>query len=186
MVIFIKFLEYHPTDFDALFSLIDSMINEDFRLTQPLLAYIFQHIISNSIEYCKTIMLRSLEVYASKGASQKTKTFLLHYIINPIIAMDVTSTKSPRLIDKAIIESIHTNIWKVSLGFPNDDLTQPGVDYTRMEVLQLTATLIKHDHSVLHGIIKVAFCLEDIISKYAAHVVIGYFIAHFKTPTKTI
>jgi transformation/transcription domain-associated protein len=198
MVIFTKFLEYHPKDLDALFSLIDSVTNEDFSPTQPLLAYIYLHIIcSNSIEYRKSIVLRSLEVCASKSASQKTKTFVLHNIVNPTIAMDVkrpskqTGTKSPRLIDKAVIESIHTKIWKVSLGDPNDDLTQPGVDYTRMELLQLTAMLIKYYHSVLQDtwqdIIKLGLtCLGDIVCKHAAYVVLGYCIAHFETPSKTI
>jgi hypothetical protein len=187
MVIFIKFLEYHPTNFDALFSLIDSVANEDFRSTQPLRAYIFHHITSNSIEYCKTIVLRSLEVYASKGASQKTKTFLLHYIVNPIIAMDVMRTskqespKSPHLIDKAVIESIHTKIWKVSLGDPNDGL----------EVLQLTALLVKHHHSIPHDIrqdiIQFGFTrTEDSVYKHAADVVMGYCAANFEIPTKII
>lgn len=185
MAIFIKFLEYHPTDFDALFSLIDSVKNEDFRPPQPLITYISHHITSNSIEYCKTIMLRSLEVYAS--ASQKTKTFLLHYIVGPIIAMDVMRTskqespKSSHLMDKAVIESIHTNIWKISLGDPNDDL----------EVLQLTAMLVKHYHLILHDmrqdIIQFGFTRsEDSVYKHAADVVMGYCAAHFEIPTKII
>jgi hypothetical protein len=193
MVIFTKFLEYHPTDLDALFSLIDSVTNEDFPPTQPLFAYIYNNIIcSNSIEYWKTIVLWSLEVYASKSASQKTKTFLLHNIVSPIIATSKqTCTKSPGVIDEALIESINTKIWKVSLGDPNDDFTQPGVDHTRIEVLQLTAMLVKYYHSVLRGtsqdIIKFGLtCLEDIVCKYAANVVIGYCIAHFETPVEII
>ena len=200
MAIFTKFLEYHPKDLDALFSLIDSVTNEDFRPTQPLFAYIYHHIIcNNSIEYWKTIVMRSLEVYASKSASQKTKTFLLHNIVNPIIAMDVmriskqASPKSPRLMDKAVIESIHTKIWKVSLGDPNDDLTQPGIDHTRMEVLQLTAMLVKYHYAILQDarkdIIKFGWTyirLEDVINKHAAYVVIGYFIAHYETPAKIV
>ncbi|CAG8982698.1 hypothetical protein HYALB_00000979 [Hymenoscyphus albidus] len=80
----------------------------------------------------------ALEVYASKDASQKIQTFLLYYIVNPIIAMDVmrpskqTSNKSPRLMDKAVIESIHTKIWKVTLGDPNDDSKKSGANYTRI------------------------------------------------------
>jgi hypothetical protein len=198
MVIFTKFLEYHPTDLDALFSLIDSVTNEDFSSTQPLSAYIYRHIIcSNSIEYRKTIVLRSLEVCASKSASQKTKTFVLHNIVNAIIAMDVMrpskqiGTKSPRLIDKAVIESIHIKFWKVGLGNSNDDLTQSSVEFTIMELLQLTAMLVKYYHSALQDtwqdIIKLGLtCLEDVVCKHAANVVLGYCIAHFETPTQTI
>lgn len=202
MVIFTKFLEYHPRDLDSLFSLIDSVTAEDFRPSQPLFSYIYHHIISSdSIEYWKLVITRSLEVYASKSSSQKAKTFLLHNLVNPIIAMDImrvarepaTPAKSPRLIDRTLIESIHTKIWKVGLGDPNDDLTQPGIDHTRMEVLQLTALLVKYHHSILQearkDIIKFGWTyirVEDVINKHAAYVVIGYFIAHYETPAKIV
>jgi len=201
MVIFTKFLEHHPKDLDALFSLVDSVTSEDFRSSQSLFSYIYQHIICNdSIEYWKNVVMRSLEIYASKTATQKTKTFLLHNLVNPIIAMDIMRTakapspsKSPRLMDKAVIESIHTKIWKVSIGDQNDDLTQPGIDHTRMEVLQLTAMLVKYHHSILQDarkdIIKFGWTyirLEDVINKHAAYVVIGYFIAHYETPAKIV
>ncbi|KAH8758668.1 hypothetical protein BGZ57DRAFT_622732 [Hyaloscypha finlandica] len=201
MVIFTKFLEYHPKDLDSLFSLVESVTAEDFKPSQALFKHIYDHIIySDSIDYWKTVIMRSLEVYAGKTATQKTKTFLLHNLVNPIIAMDVmrsaknpTPSRSPRLMDKAVIESIHTKIWKVSLGDSNDDLTQPGIDHTRMEVLQLTAMLVKYHHSILQDarkdIIKFGWTyirLEDVINKHAAYVVIGYFIAHYETPAKIV
>jgi hypothetical protein len=198
MVILTKFLEYHPRDFDALFSLIDSVTNEGFRPTQQFFEYIYHHIIcNNSIEYWKTIVLRSLEVYGSKSTSQRTKTFLLYNIVHPIIAMDTMRTskqaspKNPCLMDKAVIQSIDTKIWKVGLGDPNDE--QPGVDHTRLEVLQLTAMLIKYHHSILRetrqDIIKFVLNhtrLDDVFSKHAAHVVISYYIIYFETPTEII
>jgi len=62
-----------------------------------------------------------------------------------------------------------------------------------MEMLQLTAMLVKYHHSILHDtrqdIIKFGLtyiCLEDIVSKHAANVVIGYCIAHFETLAKII
>jgi transformation/transcription domain-associated protein len=201
MVIFTKFLEHHPRDMDALFGLIDSVTSEDFKPSQALFKHIYHHIISNeSIEYWKTVVMRGLDVYSGKSASQKTKTFLLHNLVNPIIAMDVmrnsqhrTPSKGLRLMDKAVIESIHTKIWKQGLGDSNDDLMQPGIDHTRMEVLQLTAMLVKYHHSILQDarkdIIKFGWTyirLEDVINKHAAYVVIGYFIAHYETPAKIV
>jgi len=197
MVVFTKFLEHHPTDLDTLFSLVESVANDGFRQIHPLFTYIYHHIICNeSIEYQKTIVLHSLEVYAGKGASQKTKTFLLHNIVNPIVAMDVMrmskegSPKNSRLMDKTIIKSIHTKIWKVGFGDPNDDL---GIDHTRLEALQLTATLVKYHYSVLQDvrmdIIKFGWAqtrLEDVINKYAAYVVTGYCIAHYETPANIV
>jgi transformation/transcription domain-associated protein len=201
MAIFTKFLEYHPKDLDALFGLVEAVTAEEFKPSQALFDYLYRRIIcSDSIDYWKTVAMRSLEVYAGKSASQKTKTFLLHYLVNPVIAMDImrlakrtSPAKSPRLMDKAVIESIHQKIWKVSLGDSSDDLMQPGIDHTRMEVLQLTAMLVKYHHSILQDarkdIIKFGWTyirLEDVINKHAAYVVIGYFIAHYETPAKIV
>ena len=197
-VVFTKFLEHHPTDLVTLFSLVESVANDDFRQTHPLLTYIYHHIICNgSIDYQKTIVLHSLEVYAGKRASQRTKTFLLHNIVNPIVAMDVmrmskeASPENSRLMDKTVIKSIHKNIWKVGFGGPNHDLT--GTDHTRLEALQLTATLVKYHYSVLEDvrkdIIKFGWAqtrLEDVINKHAAYVVTGYCIARYETPANIV
>ncbi|KHJ31953.1 putative fat domain-containing protein [Erysiphe necator] len=200
MIIYIKYLDYHSKDFESLFSLIDSVTAHEMKCSQTLFSFLYRTIYSNSVDHWRQLILRSLEVYASKTISQKTKAFVLHNLVDPIIAMDVmrhynisSPTKSPKLLDKTVIESIHTKIWKAGLGDPNDDLNQPGIDYTRLEVLQLTAMLVKYHHAILQDarkdIIKFAWTyirLEDIINKHAAYVVIGYFIAHYETPAKIV
>ncbi|PVH73181.1 hypothetical protein DL98DRAFT_608345 [Cadophora sp. DSE1049] len=62
-----------------------------------------------------------------------------------------------------------------------------------MDALQLTVMLVKYHHSILHNMrqdivnLGLAYiCLEDIIIKHAANVVIGYCIAHFETPAKIV
>jgi len=200
MVIFTKFMEYHPTELDSFFNLIESVTLDEFKPTQALFDYIYKHIISSeSTDLWKSVILKCLEIYAGK-AKPCVKTFLLHNLVNPIVAMDImrhynpkTPGKTTRLIDKTIIESIHTKIWKVSPFDGHDDITQPGIDHTRMEVLQLTAVLVKYHHSILQDarkdIIKFGWTyirLEDVINKHAAYVVIGYFIAHYETPAKIV
>ncbi|RAL61698.1 hypothetical protein DID88_002766 [Monilinia fructigena] len=201
MIIFTKFLEYSPRDLDSFFNLIESVTAEDFKPSQPIFDFIYKFVVcSESIDYRKAIVLRSLEIYVGKTATQKNKAFLLHNLVNPIVAMDImrnfqqpSPPRSSRLIDRTIIESIHTKVWKVGLPDPSDDLTQPGIDHTRMELLQLTAMLVKYNHSILQDarkdIIKFGWGyirLEDAINKHAAYVVIGYFIAHYETPAKIV
>lgn len=201
MFIFTKYLEVHPRDLDVLFILVDSVTNGEFKPSQQLFTYIYKSIIlSDDVDYWKAIVLRSLEVYANKSASQKTKTFVLHNLVNPIIARDVmrswplsANTKGPRLIDRAVIDSIHNKVWKIAPQDPAEDLTQSGIDHTRMEVLQLSAMLVKYYHAILQDarkdIIKFGWTyirLEDVINKHAAYVVIGYFIAHYETPAKIV
>jgi transformation/transcription domain-associated protein len=201
MFIFTKSLERRPKDLDYLFSLVESVTADDFRATPDLFAYLYKNIIcSDSLEFWKTTVLRCLEVYAGRTATQKTKCFLLHNIVNPILAMDVMRhwnkpdfSKAQRLLDKTVIDSINNKIWKVNQTDPQEDLLQPGIDHTRMEVLQLSAMLVKYHHAFLQearkDFIKFGWTyirLDDVINKHAAYVVIAYFIAHYDTPAKIV
>ncbi|KAI0810751.1 FAT domain-containing protein [Xylaria sp. FL0064] len=201
MSIFTKALSLKPRDLDPLFSLIESITAEELRATPSVTAYLYKYVIcSDSIEFWKSIIVRCLDIYANKNVSQKTKCFLLRNIVNPIVAMDVmrhwTPSNQPRpqrLMDRSIIESINVKIWKVNLGDPQEDLAQPGIDHTRMEVLQLSAMLVKYHYAILQDarkdIIKFGWTyirLDDVINKHAAYVVIGYFIAHYETPAKIV
>lgn len=199
--ILVKSLEKMPGELEPLFSLIESVTAEELRETNTLFRYIYQNIISSgSVELWRKVVLRCLDIYSSKTPSQKLKWWVLHYIVNPIVAMDVQRnwTKgqlppSQRFLDKSVIDSINTRIWKVNLPDPQEDLLQPRVDHTRMEVLQLTAMLVKYHHNILQDarkdIIKFGWTyirLDDIMNKNAAYVVIGYFIAHYETPGKIV
>ncbi|KAI5862854.1 hypothetical protein GGS23DRAFT_569784, partial [Durotheca rogersii] len=198
MGIFTKALSLHPRELDGLFGLVDAVTSEELRPTPALFNFLYTHVIcSDSIDYWKSIVLRCLNIYAGKSSSQKTKCFLLRNIVNPIVAMDVmrhwNQPRAQRLMDRAVIESINVKIWKVNLGDPQEDLAQPGIDHTRMEVLQLSAMLVKYHHSILQDarkdIIKFGWTyirLDDVINKHAAYVVIGYFIAHYETPPKIV
>ncbi|KAK4169055.1 hypothetical protein QBC43DRAFT_84730 [Cladorrhinum sp. PSN259] len=201
MTILTKALERKPQDLEPLLSLVEAITADDFRETQAVLSYIYKNIIcSTSIEFWRTVVLRCLDVYAGKSVSQRAKWYLLHNIVNPILAMDVMrhwsrngQTKGPRFLDKNVIDSINTKIWKVNLADPHDDLSQPRIDHTRMEVLQLSAMLVKYHHSILQDarkdFIKFGWTyirLDDVINKHAAYVVIGYFIAHYETPAKIV
>ncbi|KAK0626737.1 hypothetical protein B0T14DRAFT_473033 [Immersiella caudata] len=201
MSILTKALERNPRDLDSLFVLIESITADDFRETQALLSHIYKHIISSdSIEFWRQVVLRCLDIYAGKSATQRTKWYLLHNVVNPIVAMDVMRhwnrgepTKGPRFLDKTVIDSINTKIWKVNPADPQEDLLQPRIDHTRMEVLQLSAMLVKYHYAILQDarkdFIKFGWTyirLDDVINKHAAYVVIGYFIAHYETPAKIV
>jgi transformation/transcription domain-associated protein len=201
MTILIKSLERNPKDLDPLFNLVELVTAEELRSSPKLTAFLYKHIIcSDSVEFWRTAFLRCLDVYSSKSATNKTKHFLLHHIVNPIVAMDVMrhwgqseQNRSPRLMDRSVIEAVSTKIWKVHPDMTPDDQTQPGIDHTRFEVLQLSAMLVKYYYTTLQearkDIIKFGWTfirLDDVINKHAAYVVIGYFIAHYETPPKIV
>ena len=200
MSILVKSLEHSPKELDSLLSLVESVTSQDLRSTQPLFSYIYRVIIcSESVDMWKTVFLKCLDVYGNKTSSQKTKWFLLHYVVNPIIAMDIKrhwnqdQAKTPRLMDRAVLDAVNTRMWKVHPDMNPDDTIQPGIDHTRFEVLQLSAMLVKYYHTTLQearkDIIKFGWTyirLDDVIIKHAAYVVIGYFIALYDTPQKIV
>ena len=201
MDIFVVYLRQAPQDLDFLFQIIDLVTSEALELHPALNAFIYAEIISNdSIEYWRAVVTRCFDLYGIRGSSQKTKTFAFRNLVNPIFAMDIMrnwqkpSDVSPRrLMDKGLIELVHNKLWKTQLTDVNEDNGQPGVDHSRLELLQMSALLLKYHHGLLSearkDIIKFAWSyirLEDTINKHAAYVVIGYFISHFESPSKIV
>lgn len=197
MEIFVTYLKHAPQDLDFLFQLIDAMTTEKIKCYPSVFAFIYDHIVSsNSTEYWRSIVMRCLELYTARGSSQNMKTFAFRNLVNPIFAMDVMRSSSQpekRFVDKSIVEAIHAKLWKPQLTDLSEDNGQPGVDHSRLELLQMSALLLKYHHHLVSDarkdIIKFGWSyirLEDTINKHAAYVLIGFFIAQFDTPSKIV
>ena len=198
MDIFAKYLEHSPDDLDFLFDILCAASVNDIKAPLGLFNFIYEKLItSESIDYRKTLITRCIDLYSQRNMSQKTKTFLFHNLVNPIFAMDVKrssssgTTSEQALVDRSMIDLIHNRIWKTQLGDVSEESGQQGVDHTRMELLQLSALLIKYHHTTVadarKDVIKFAWNyirLEDTINKYGAYVLISYFIVHYETPPK--
>jgi transformation/transcription domain-associated protein len=143
--------------------------------------------------------VKGIEQYNNRNTTQKTKTYTLHYIVNPIFAMDVKrnwesmwgTTKGTKLLDRSMLDMIHNRLWKPASTEVLLEDGRSGVDHSRLELLQLTTLLIKyHPQMVIDtrkDVIKFGWNyikLEDIINKQAAYVLIAYFIAQYDTPAK--
>ena len=202
MRIFTKMLELAPRDFDFLFQLIDALTSEDIKEHPSLYHYLFKHVISNeSVDFQRSLVLRCLDLYGTRGSSQRTKTFAFRNLVNPMLAMDTSRSLSKeekpatsrRLIDKGIVDAIHNRIWKSQLHDVIEETAQSGADHSRLELLQMSALLLKW-HPIMvsearKDIIKFGWSyikLEDIINKNAAYVLVGFFITQFDTPPKII
>ncbi|KAN0080763.1 hypothetical protein V8E54_003967 [Elaphomyces granulatus] len=199
MDIFTIYLSESLQDLDFLFEVIDGLSVDELKRTLAFPKFIYKYIITNeSIDYRRSVITRCLDLYGQRTSSQKMKTYAFHNLVNPIFAMDVKTTwnslpNSPKLMDKSMTESIQSRLWRPQLGDISDESNQPGVDHSRMELLQLSALLIKYHHQTVQDsrkdIIKFAWNyirLEDIINKYGAYVLISYFIAHYETPFKIV
>jgi len=199
MDVFTVYLAEASHDLDFLFEVIDGLSADELKRTLALPKFIFKHVIINeSIDYRRSVIMRCLDLYGQRACSQRTKTYAFRHLVNPILAMDVQLTwnspaNSPRLMDKSMTESIQSRLWKPQLADLSEESSQAGVDHSRMELLQLSALLIKYHAQTVQDarkdIIKFAWNyirLEDIINKYGAYVLISYFIAHYETPFKIV
>jgi transformation/transcription domain-associated protein len=201
MTVFTTYLTHESTNLDFFFELIDAITSEELKVHPQLFDFIYKEMILNeSVEYWRTLVHKCIDLYTGRNTSQKTKTFIFRYIVNPIFAMDVKCNwdklfghaRGTKLMDRAMTDTIHNRLWKPqALTDTSEETAQLGVDHSRMELLQLTTLLLKHHSAMVNearkDVIKFAWNyikLEDIINKYAAYVLIAYFIAVYDTPVK--
>ena len=198
--ILLRYLKASPEDFEFFFHLIETFNAEELRMPPAFKTFLFVNIIaSNSVSYSRSIVTRCIDLYNARGTTQKTKTFLFRNLVNPILAMDVMrnfkqpSELGPRLMDKSLLDVIHNKLWRPQLSDFHDDNGSPGVDHSRLELLQMSALLLKYHQSLVaetrKDIIKFGWAyirLEDTINKHAAYVLIAFFIAQFDSPAKIV
>lgn len=130
------------------------------------------------------------------STTQETKTFAFHFLVNPILLMDKKrgspTVNGQKLVNRQLVDNVHQRIWRPNLGDLGDDSAH-GLDHSRMELLQMSALLIRDHQSSLaearKDVIKFGWNyikLEDIVNKQAAYVLIAFFIKYFETPSKIV
>lgn len=202
MEVFTTYLSHAPDDIDFFFEILQGCTNNELKACPTLLSYIYKYIIlSESVELQKAIAVRCIDTYNNRHRSHKMKTFTFRNVLSPMFAMDIQrnwdnlfqqGNKGTALLDKSMCDTIHNKLWKSQSSISaSDDTSSSGVDHARMELIQLTSLLLKYQHSMLSDARKDIIMfgwsyirLEDIINKYAAYVLITYFIAHYETPAK--
>ena len=197
----VVYLEQDLKSFDVFLEIVEAVTAGQLKLTPTLFHFIYANMIKADTSYWKIVVLRCIDEFANRTTTQQAKTFLFHQVVNPILAMDVSvnysslfvpNAKGTKLVDKALIDVIHNKLWRPALSTDSTEETgQLGVDHSRMELLQMTALLLKyHTHlmqDVRKDVIKFGWNwikLEDVINKHATFVVIAYFIALYDTPAK--
>ncbi|EXJ60873.1 transformation/transcription domain-associated protein [Cladophialophora yegresii CBS 114405] len=197
MDILTQYLSSAPDDLSFMMELFSSSAQGTVKTPLKLTKYLFESVICDqSTTRRYNIIEKCLDVYSQKSEPQKVKTFLLRNVVNPIMAKDVQNTRSEdnkagTLADSKLFNLFLERLWKPAAADVVDDLSQPGVDHSRMEALQLSAFILKYHKDAVSedrkDIIKYSWGhikLEDVINKYAAYVLICYFIRSYDTPMK--
>ncbi|RMZ92452.1 hypothetical protein DV736_g312, partial [Chaetothyriales sp. CBS 134916] len=195
--VLLAYLSAAPHDMDLTMDVFFASAQGEIKMPLSLIKFLYNNVISSqSTALQRQIVDRSLELYSQKQPSQKAKTFLLQKVVNPIFAKDVQRNRlhqqpTPALMDKAMFDLVHERLWKSPTFDSAEDSLQPGIDHSRMEVLQMSAFMLKYHKGAVaearKDIIKFAWSyirLEDIINKYAAYVLSCYFIRSYETPAK--
>lgn len=197
MDIFTGYLGGGHSDLDFMFKVLTAAAAKEIKVTLALNRFLYENVISSeSAEYRRSIISRCLDIYGQRNVSQRVKTYVFHNLVNPMFAMDVMRTwnganPSSALMDKSMAELLHNRLWKPQMAENLEDSGQQGIDHSRMEILQLTAMLLKYHAGTVaearKDVIRFAWIhirLEDIINKYGAYVLISYFIASYESPQK--
>ena len=197
---FIAYMKLQRSDLDFLFQLIEVITSEELKEQPSFINFIYQHIIlSEDIDYWRSVVTRTLDLYTVRSSTPRTKSFAFKYLLNAILAMDTmrssqataAGTSRRSLIDKSIVDAIHNKIWKPQTTDLSEESVQPGADHSRLELLQMSALLLKYHHGLIaetrKDIMKFGWSyikLEDIINKHATYVMIAFFVAQYDTPVK--
>lgn len=205
--ILLSYLSTGHGDSDFFIELVNSVTSRELREIPALNQYIYKHIVcSSSVEQNREMILRALDVFTSRNFSEVMKAFMSRNIVIPILAMDVQrnwdiiasdkadDSKHTVLVNKSLLEQFQAKIWKPQAAMdPHDDNTPPNIDLSRMEMLQMTAMIVKYyekpAQDLRKDIIHLGWAyirLEDIINKHAAYVVLAYFVSAYPAPAKIV
>ncbi|KAI9726073.1 MAG: hypothetical protein M1828_002081 [Chrysothrix sp. TS-e1954] len=197
------YLSQNSADIDCLLEVINGAVSGELRDTSDILTYLYHHIIcSQDVKLWRHLLNRCLDIFTSRTQSEYLKAYVFQKIVNPILAMDVmrnwetlhAASKGTDLVDKGLIDLFQTRLWKPQSNIdPQDDATPPGIDQSRIELLQTTALLLKYHSNMMQDarkdVIKFHWTyirLDDAINKHAAYVNLAYFVAAFETPSKIV
>ena len=196
--ILMAFLQEDPNNLDCLMDVIAAVTSEQLRETPEILHFIYVQVVKQpDTHYSRQVFDRCLGILESNEHTEKMKAYVIRNLVNPIIAQDIMKNwdaigKETEIINKSSILAIQNKLWKPQTNVdPSDDNAPAYTDHFRMELLQMTALLLKYYHPVVQEARKdvIKFCwqwakLEDVLNKWATYVVLAYFAAFYETPQK--
>ena len=200
--IFVFYLTEFSDDTETLFELIESVTAEKLKEIPEIFTFIYKHLISSeNVEQRRKVIMKAIEIYNSKQHAEIYKAWLLRNLVSPILAKDVMKNwnvlfeqgkEGTELVDRLLMETFAVKLWRPQANIdPLDDYPPANIDHSQIELLQLTALLLKYYSNAIFSLRKDCIrCgwnyirLEDTINKYAAYVALSYFVATFETPPK--
>jgi transformation/transcription domain-associated protein len=201
--LFVKYFTAKADDQEALFSLVANLSKHGVSIHAGITDFLFSEVAcSTDVSKRRAYLNSSIDHASNKANVLETRTFVVKYIINPILIVESRRNGDlSKLLDKCTgsakgtnswLDIVHSKIWRPSRSDSFEDHVGT-MDHFRFELLQMSALLIKTSPQLVadarKDIIKFGWVyikLEDIISKQAAYVLIAYFIAAYDTLSKIV
>lgn len=191
--VFVVYLEQEPHDLRFFLDLTSAISSKLIDLYPAYSDFLFNKIVSSrDIDLRRQYLKEGIQLFSNRSAKQEFKTFVLRHVINPILI--VTYSREERLVDKALLSIVNKDVWKplvteMHVNASDDALCKE--DPLKLEVIQMSTLLISHSSALAsehrkdiirlgYGLIK----MEDITIRYAAYVLIAFFISKYECPPK--
>ncbi|GMM37271.1 histone acetyltransferase [Saccharomycopsis crataegensis] len=192
--VLIKSFEVSKND-DLLFSLVDFLTIHKLTVNLQLVDFIAENIIkTKDIAVRQSFLSRCVKIAVDGNYKIPTKVYILKKICVPILLNEARVNSNLDLLygddTPEWLTLAHTNIWQ-STDESIVGHTAGEIDSYRLELLQLTASLLKFSPAKIEPIRKdvIKFSwnlmkLDDTIPKYAAYLTNCYFINAYDTHVK--
>lgn len=189
--IFTKALEQSPR-IDLIFDIVSIFSR---NLTMDLIRvthFLYRHVaLSEDITFRRNVLTRFLTWFDDQSYSWSQKTYLLRFIVTPILLVNANRSNTREgLLDAGFVSHIHRTIW-----FPMSEGSTFGDadDMFKIELLYLTTVMVHNYHEYLGNykkdIIKCAWqyiTSEDAVVKQTAYLLAARFFEAFDGPEKFI
>lgn len=187
--IFRKALQESPR-IDILFDIVSAYSMDVVTDLGDLTHFLYEHVaLHGSFAFRRNILLRFLVWFDDPSVSYSRKMYCLRYIISPLISVHASRASEDSIVDRSIIERLHTKIWKAG----DTDAFSDADDLFKVEILHLTTVLLHKCPQLLvsakKDIIKFGWpyiSSDDQTVRQMAYLLTARFFAAFDSPPKFI
>lgn len=188
--LFKRALEESPR-IDIIFKII-TIYTRNIAMDQTsLTSFLYRHVaFSESLLFKRNVLTRFLTWFDDPSQSLADKTYMMRYVISPMILIHSRRSADAPLLDKSIVNWMHNKIWKpMADGFAFADVDE----LFKIELLHLTTNMVhycsQHLQDVKKDIIRTAWAYisnEDAVVKQTAYLLAARFFESFESPPKFI
>lgn len=151
--------------------------------------FLYKHVaLSDSLTYRRNVLAMFMTWFTAEGRTYAHKTYVMRFIITPIILVNAARPTKEGLLDSDMIQWFHTHVW---IPMNDESTTKDVDDIFKIELLHFTTVMVHQYPELLvdakKDIIKCAWHHihnEDAIVKHTAYLLAARFFEAWEGPQK--